>query len=191
MNTTVCIVVGHSRSSKGVRSVSGVSEWDYNDKVADHLRDKMLRQNVSTVKLHRETTISELVSRIKKVNPVVVVELHFNSVESPQANGAETLYLASNEKGRQLAVMVQRRTIEILKNRDRGVLPISKGGRGFGLLSGVDPIPAIITEPFFGSNPTEWHNFHARWGDVADTVYHGVMDYLLIFHPKTVPLKST
>jgi N-acetylmuramoyl-L-alanine amidase len=97
---------------------------------------------------------------IKFVNGLKVdfaLELHFNAAENPQAHGCEMLFWHRSEKSRLFASALQGAVVTALQTRDRGIKPIVQGGRGAPFLNRTT-MPAVIAEPFFGSNFMEMQN---------------------------------
>jgi hypothetical protein len=89
----------------------------------------------------------------------LAVELHFNAA-SATANGHEWLHWPGSANGRRLATQMHLAMGEAFPGiRARGVkTPIA--GRGDGFLRWT-PCPAVIAEPFFGSNRADWR--HVGW----------------------------
>ena len=81
------------------------------------------------------------------------MEMHFNAFNAT-ATGTETLHWHRSARGKHFASIVQRHMLIALKLKDRGVKPIAEDGRG-GWFLGRTAMPAVIAEPFFGSNPIE------------------------------------
>ena len=87
----------------------------------------------------------------------VAIELHFNSA-SPTASGCEMLYYHNSTQGKRLATMLQREVIVEYNTKNRGIKPMQRFSRGGGFLVKTKG-PAVICEPFFGSNEREWRMF--------------------------------
>lgn len=163
MKIAVCI--GHSRAGdNGAVSVTGVSEWAYN-KIVGELLCGLLRENGHNVVMVSryegngyEAAMSWLGGRLRQLRIDVAVELHFNSAHA-QARGHEWLYWQGSSKGKALADW-----FDAVFDQDyptlpsRGVLPRGRSNRG-ALFLRLTPCPAVILEPFFGSNTTDWGMF--------------------------------
>ncbi len=163
MKIAVCI--GHSRrGDDGAVSVSGVSEWAFNNQVGDLLCAELRGRGheEEKVALYESSGYEEAMSwlgrRLRQSRPDVAVELHFNSAHA-QARGHEWLYWQGSAKGKALADW-----FDAVFDQDyptlpsRGVLPRGRSDRG-ALFLRLTPCPAVICEPFFGSNATDWRMF--------------------------------
>lgn len=125
-------------------------EQKYNSKVAEYLRNKYpadydIYYHTINGYTMRQTALSNLAN---KLNYKAVAELHFNSFNQ-LAQGTETLYFHSSAKGKQYAQIVQNEITKEYGLFDRGIKPISKGGRGYAFLQKMKAV-ALIIEPFFG-----------------------------------------
>ena len=153
----IAFVIGHHKKSKGALAKHfNLREWDFYNEVVKELG------NVNV--FHHDENISGYNTRIKntakKVNKVdfdLVIELHFNRVSDPRANGCETLYYFASKKGKQYALKFS----EILtretgiKSRNGGLKALSnKNDRGFASVY-YTKAPTIMLEPFFGSNESD------------------------------------
>jgi N-acetylmuramoyl-L-alanine amidase len=103
----------------------------------------------------------------------LAVELHFNSDASPSANGHEWLYWPGSIKGRLAATELHLAMCRDFPGiRPRGV-KVPPDGRGTAFLRET-PCPAVIAEPFFGSNPRDWAAVRARPEKLAATLAAGL-----------------
>lgn len=150
------IVVGHNSEAKGARGKSpiGEHEFTYNDRIADQMV-RLARGPLTAKKFHRQKSssysreIDAVYAEVDEYGADVSVELHFNAA-SATATGTETL--SSGSSGSlALAKSVQDSMLATLGLRDRGVKILGKGDRGGRSLHAGRP-PAILVEPFFGSN---------------------------------------
>jgi N-acetylmuramoyl-L-alanine amidase len=179
----VAISIGHTRAAQGAVSVGGVTEFAYNTVVAQHLKRRLIAAGVGVVVvLERDRLgIHDVVRRAKTARADVGIELHFNSNEDPTANGIETLYASSLSKG--LAQDVQRRMVEVLRLRDRGLVKRDTG-RGSTYLVEMEKagIPAVLPEPFFGSSARDWSRVHDAHAEIASALSAGIGDWLHARH---------
>lgn len=178
----VAICVGHSRSNdSGARSVGGMSEWEYNNAVAIFLNEKLKMQGIASevVNSYPFKTYSKSMSwlRERTWGFDCVIELHFNSYSSTAAKGFEYLYCHSSEAGEQLAQeFLDQHSTTIPAQTNRGVKPIQIGDRGWGFVSKTRP-PAVICEPFFGSNPGEWVLYDGNQEQLAEVYTEALVNY--------------
>ena len=158
----VAIIVGHTPDSPGAVSIEGVSEFVYNNPLADRLV-KILRLrgfDVEKVLRGRPNQYSKLPAKVNRLRfgngggADIAVSLHFNAA-SFTASGTEMLYWYSSVKSRRLAALLQEEVINTLHTRDRGIKPRTSRDRGAHLLRKTS-MPCVIVEPFFGSNNEDW-----------------------------------
>lgn len=183
----VAICVGHSRDGdKGAYSIGGVSEWDYNSKVAVLLARKLRASGLDPVvvkvypKRAYSAAIRWLSSFVRDHNIDIALELHFNSA-SPSAQGFEYLYWHTSKEGLSLAscLMASHRSAKP-DSVNRGVKAINQG-RGSYLLRKLH-CPVVICEPFFGSNRNDWQTYEHSHDTVASIYSQGINRY---FESKT------
>lgn len=180
----VAICVGHSRSGdNGAVSTDGVSEWVYNNKVANHLKLSLQAQGISCFVLNKYeggsygSAMSWLVRELKSRKATVAIELHFNAA-TPKAHGYEYLHFSTSSKSKLLAdELLKAHTSARKYQTSRGVKPKKKGARGSGFLSRTH-CPAVIVEPFFGSNVAEWKNWKNSQKDLAAIYHKGIVNYI-------------
>lgn len=167
----VAICVGHSRKGdNGASSVSGASEWTYNQKVAEILRMELEKNNINSVVFSTyggqgyTGAMMWLCAQLELLKVDFAVELHFNCSDKPTAKGFEFLYWKTSKKGQVIANTFQ----QVFKKRfpnnaDRGTKGLSKEDRG-GLFTRLPSMPCVILEPFFGSNTIECSMFEGEDG---------------------------
>lgn len=183
----VAIGVGHSRiGDTGARSVGGVSEWVYNDSVAHHLKTKLEQRGIrATVFKHYPkksygSAMRWLAKAIKSAGCDICIELHFNSA-SQGAAGFEYLFLNGSMDGRRLAKSIHfSHSSHYITQKDRGVKPLVYGDNGHAFVKKT-PVPAVICEPFFGSNFGEWNTFQNATKELATVYANGIEDYFELF----------
>tara|TARA_Y100000996_G_scaffold415483_1_gene410491 strand:+ start:7147 stop:7824 length:678 start_codon:yes stop_codon:yes gene_type:complete len=177
------ICVGHSRpNDAGALSVSGVNEWLYNVRVAALLKQHLNDAGISSL-IYDEYEGSTYGSAMRWVSQqmsadgvTVAIELHFNSA-SPSASGCEMLYYHRSTEGKRLASNLQTSVIVEYNTKNRGIKPMQKFSRGGGFLVKTK-CPAVICEPFFGSNEREWSMFSSSRNLLAETYARGIKNFL-------------
>ena len=178
----VAICVGHSRiNDSGARSVGGVTEWAYNNQVAEDLKKKLKARAIASevVNDYPFKSYSKSMRWLgeKTWGFDVAIELHFNSYSSSSAKGYEYLYYHKSKQGRLLAQCFRdAHAIGVPAQHNRGIKGITIGQRGFGFLSKTKPT-SVICEPFFGSNPTEWVLFDGNEDQLADIYADALQKY--------------
>lgn len=158
----VAIVIGHTEQAKGATSPVVEQEWDYNKKVAEQL--VLLNPKRYKVFYHKQVGkydyYKQQVATMTLVNKEdfdLVIELHYNSFNAV-SNGTETLYYKGSKKGEKYAEIFTKVITEDFGTKNRGNKGITKGTNGYWALA-LPKAPALILEPFFGSNPLESDKF--------------------------------
>lgn len=165
------ICVGHSRKGdSGASSLSGASEWTYNQKVAEILRLELEKNNINSVVFTKYDgtgytgAMTWLAAQLGLLKVDFAVELHFNSADTGAARGFEFLYWRTSKKGQAIASVFQQTfKKKFPMNLSRGTKGLSKEDRG-GLFVRLPSMPCVILEPFFGSNTREWEIFGSEYG---------------------------
>lgn len=165
------ICVGHSRKGdSGASSASGASEWTYNQKVAEILRLELEKNNINSVVFTKYDgtgytgAMMWLCAQLGLLKVDFAVELHFNCADTGAARGFEFLYWRTSKKGQAIASVFQQTfKNKFPENLSRGSKGLSKEDRG-GLFVRLPSMPAVILEPFFGSNTREWEIFGSEYG---------------------------
>lgn len=154
----VAIIVGHNAKLSGHDALGSIipSEYVFNGAIAEAMVG--ISKNIPTleIKVFRRVYLGSYGAEIKKVYKEVddfgadiSIELHFNAY-SAKSNGTETLSSGS-KKSLALAHFFQSSMLSELGLVDRGVKVRSRSELGGGALH-AGRAPAILVEPFFGSN---------------------------------------
>lgn len=155
----VAVVVGHTTGAdKGAYSpYLNSSEQPFNLKVANALRDidpssYDVYQHSLQSYYDREKVLAD---KVNKGNYDLVVELHFNAA-SPAANGTECCYYFNSKKGKlaasTIAAGISYHYGTALRGDNGARALVNKNDRGYWFVY-LPKAPAVIIEPFFGSNP--------------------------------------
>ena len=170
----LAVVVGHNKTAQGAVSVDGTSEFVWNSTLAQLIKDispKQVEIFFRTPGGGYSREIDRVYSEVDTYAPDVSVELHFNGSASPTASGCLTLSSGS-KKSLKLAQSIQAQTLKVLENRNRGIEVRQKNDRG-GRSLWAGRAPAVMTEPFFGSNQEDWRKANARIDQLAEAVFLG------------------
>lgn len=177
---TVAICVGHSRAGdRGAVAVDGYNEHSFNSDVAKLLKGALSTEYEAVVfdkyaGAGYATAMADVAAKCHSVKAAIAIELHFNSA-GPVANGHEWLYWHSSANGRELASAFDTEfTKAFPHSRKRGIKPINAASRGSLFLKGT-PCPALICEPFFGSNKAE-SAYYANHKATLAAVYAAAID---------------
>ena len=173
MARRIAIVIGHNSKAPGAIRVSdGVSEYVWNSRLADEIQNL----NPTTVRVFRRKPNPSYTAEIRLVyaevdawSAEVSCELHFNAFTAA-STGTETLYATS--AGKKVAMAVQAQMVSALGLKDRGLVHRASGRGSESLLAGK--APAILVEPYFGSNPTDCARADENFVTLARAIYAGL-----------------
>lgn len=154
----IALVIGHNSKAQGaIRITDKRTEYDFNEQLARAI----MAVSPQHFKIFKRTAgageIARCYGQISGLEFGGTLELHFNSHGNTTATGTETL-TSGTTKSLRFAKAVQAAMVGALGLRDRGLITMGKdapaGSRGkASLWAGVPP--AILIEPFFGSNPSD------------------------------------
>jgi N-acetylmuramoyl-L-alanine amidase len=156
MGMRVAVVVGHNERAPGAYALEpiGMCEYPWNLLVAHAMVDRASAHGLDA-RFFLRTPEGGYTAEVRRVYREVdawgaecSIELHFNAA-GPSATGTETLH-SGGARSRRLAGHVQAQMLARLKLRDRGLLERRTGRGSLSLMAGR--APAILVEPFFGSN---------------------------------------
>ena len=181
----IALCIGHSRQVKGqpeggAYSVDGVNEHQYWSTVAPMIEGELAAAGVPSVIVdHYQGTgygsaMRWLAGRLRELDAAAAIELHFNSA-SPRATGHEWLYWHSSRLGRLLALSLDESFSDefVAGMHARGAKPRTAGHRGAEFLR-LTHCPAVIAEPFFASNATDWRIAVEHRERVAEAIAAGI-----------------
>lgn len=161
----VAIIIGHSFDSQGASSPYGIPpEWTYNLYVAtllpiEHQGIKIDWYFYDDFNNGYNNTVINKSKEINKKGYDAVLELHYNSFYNRQANGTEACYYVDSKNGKMLADAFCSNVSDAFGTFNRGAKPLSGfNDRGFASVYYYSP-PAIICEPFFGTNKLDCERF--------------------------------
>ena len=189
----VAVVVGHNTRERGAFALAPISEHEFtfNTRIADRMVEMTAASSLELKKFHRRYVgsytreIEEVYGQVEDWGAETSIELHFNSY-TPSSHGTETLSSGST-KSRLLATAIQESMVETLNLRDRGVKFRSREERGGKSLHAASP-PAILVEPFFGSNQADVNRAaELTTDDFSEMYLKGLRRYLNIAEPDIDP----
>ena len=176
----IALCVGHSRQGdSGAASVDGTVEYDYNCDLA-YLIYKKIREETRVYNSYEgggyTTAMRWLAKKLKEDGVKFAVELHFNAA-SPSATGHEWLYWHSSQNGRLLARSLRDSMEDAFTDfTSRGIKARGKGSRGAAFLR-MTHCPAVIAEPFFGTNEMDWDLATNHMEGMAHAIAGGLVLY--------------
>jgi N-acetylmuramoyl-L-alanine amidase len=166
MSNKVGIIVGHNSSSKGAVNYLGVSEFDFNYKVAVMCCEHLKKLDIIGTVINRpagkgySAEVAEVAQKCKTLGITKSLELHFNSGEGKPL-GCEGLVPESTTKeDNDFAKIITDLLNERLGIKERGidgVKTIQRSDRGGGMLYGLkdNGITCVIVEPCFSNKSEE------------------------------------
>lgn len=168
--STVCYIVGHTALAGGAYSNSLLAyEYHYWKEVATIIkRNATMRRAFNVHVFTRDKSTERAYKDALAESPDLIVELHFNAGGGPAATGIETLCIGdmTSKNGKAAAAFsryIQQGTGLALRQSGSGVKRVYDGDRGFANLALAGDRPAILIEPFFGTNTSDC----AHWSDYA------------------------
>jgi N-acetylmuramoyl-L-alanine amidase len=155
-------------------------EWNFNVELARVMAEVLHDRHGITSEIisHYEgagysAAMHWLAARLKALNVKAAVELHFNSSANRQARGHEWLYWHASARGRNLANWLSAaysRAHPLCPAR--GAKPV-ENDRGGEFLRRTH-CPAVICEPFFGTNATDWNFVRKNVRTIAAAMASGI-----------------
>jgi len=183
----IALSVGHSRRINGRYDGGaysphlGKNERDFNMEVATYTHSLLESAGVESRIVSEyagrgyTTAMMDAARQIEAMGATLAVEFHFNSA-TPSANGHEWLYWHSSKGGKKLAQAFHDRfTQDFPTIKARGVKPLNSSSRGAQFVR-LTHCPAIILEPFFGSNESDCRTITARC--LASAYTGAILNYL-------------
>lgn len=174
----IALVVGHNAVARGaVRVGDGISEHEW---CGDLARRIAAHAPGSYHIIHRVPGTGEIARAYAQVDALgaeASVELHFNAAENAAATGTETL-TSGTPASLALARRLQAAIVDVLGLRDRGLIEIGRdsGRRGAASLW-AGRAPAVLIEPYFGSNRGDCAVVDGRLGELARAIHEACMGW--------------
>jgi N-acetylmuramoyl-L-alanine amidase len=173
------LVVGHNARAQGaVRVTDGRTEFDWCGDLAaaiaafDPARYVVLRRRAQG---GYNAEIREVYAQADARNVAATVELHFNG-GGVGATGTETL-TSGTARSRGMALLVQAGMVRALGLRDRGLLVRGRLDRG-GASLWAGRAPAVMIEPYFGSNPRDCAAADRAFAQLAREIHGACMEFV-------------
>lgn len=185
----IALCVGHSRYIEdriegGAVSVAGdngfaQNEWGYNQGLALLIETHLKAEGYEVLlwKDYDGNTYGQamrwLAKQIGESGADCAIELHFNAA-APAANGHEWLFWRHSDESRLLAYAINTAFVrQVPSIKQRGIKPLYEKSRGASFCR-LTPCPAVIAEPFFGTNPGDWRVATERKEDIAKSIADGI-----------------
>lgn len=159
------LVVGHKPDKAGACNKKyRICEFELTNNLVDSIMES-LRDSVDPdggielIKVLRKR-YGDLPFEINNLNPDFIVSFHANAFDE-KVSGTETLYCYGSSRGEKVAKTFQRNMVTALELPDRGIIPKREKERGGHLLRYTEA-PAVILEPFFIDNDSDFEKFRFK-----------------------------
>jgi N-acetylmuramoyl-L-alanine amidase len=172
----LAIIVGHTKKDGGsVMAHGGMSEYDYNLKVAINMQLMQGAYGIRTQVITRDGIwLRGAYAKAVFFGADVIVELHFNSDESKDAQGSLVL-VSEDYEDHPFAKILQKNMLALFGGKDRGIVVPEKEDRGYTNIN--RPTPYFLLEPFFGSNVDQCKFALDNIIKYAATIHDAVMEF--------------
>lgn len=148
-------------------------ERDINRRIGRGIASR-LRVAGHSVKVFQQTNNVKQVSARENAGQYdLFVSIHCNASTKPEANGTETLYYPTSEKGKTAAALIQKELIAGVGLRDRGIKP-----RADLHVLRCTKAPAVLVELAFISNEDEENLLIKKPALFSKAVAAGIKQYL-------------
>lgn len=184
INKKVAIVIGHNKNT-GARAHDGSDEWTTRSLVAQSLQDFLRTYGVESKIFIRNGAVSygaamrEHGRNIDAYGADLAIELHFNASSNPEATGTEFIVCSKStaKVAKNIAYIWGKFYPDLPLRHDEGVL-IRTSGLGVGFCR-APKAPAIIYEPCFASNASDWALIKGQHKREAQVLGLGIVEALL------------
>lgn len=180
----IALCVGHSRpGDSGAESVGGVSEHAFNSRIAAKVASTLTASGMACTVVTAyqgsgyTSAMKWLAEKLRTCKATVALELHFNASDNAAASGHEWLHWHASSQGRALATAIEARMVQAFPMLPRrGVKGIGSKDRG-GEFARLTPCPAVLCEPFFGSNKSDWQLISTHQDRYAKVLADALCDW--------------
>lgn len=151
----VAIIVGHTEKEPGamMNHTPTCSEYDYNKAIAKNCEFLGGTYGIDIKVLYRDGIyLQGAYLKAQEWGAEIVLELHLNSVESPEPEGAEIL-CSNQHKSHKLPEIMLPKMVKLFGGVDRGTIIPGVEDRGYTNVN--RSIPYFLIEPLFCSNPEQ------------------------------------
>jgi stage II sporulation protein D len=174
----IAVDPGHGGNSSGAVGPNGVKEKDVVLDISLRLAKKLSKHGAVVILTRADDSAVTLQNRVATANQAkagLFISIHINGHENPDAHGTETYHYPGSTPGQTFAGIIQKKLIEILGRRNRGV----KTARFYVLR--YTAMPSILAEAAFITNREEEKLlsdavFREK---TADALLAGIIEYIL------------
>lgn len=169
----VLINAGHGGLDCGAVGKNGLKEAHVNANVALKVQSYLKDRGIDSVVFQQTKSLNEVIDLERKGNFDIGISIHCNAATDRTANGVETLYYPTSEKGKELAGYIQKELIKITGLKDRGI----KERSDLGFLR-LTKRPCVLVECAFISNEKEEQMLKNNYAVFAQGIVKGVDKWL-------------
>jgi N-acetylmuramoyl-L-alanine amidase len=193
---TIAISAGHNQGT-GAVAMNGEGEWIWNTVVIRYFEKLMKEAGHKVIVYHRDESLSygkamrKLAQQIKGNECDLALELHFNHASTARAKGYEFLHWWGSKRSEFLAQCLGfsfggKFSTMTRRGQNKGARSVwyhrwneakAYSGRGGAYLFKTH-CPAVICEPFFGSNYADCERVQSSPKKYAESLVEGVVNYL-------------
>jgi N-acetylmuramoyl-L-alanine amidase len=153
----IAILVGHGAGDSGAICWNKMEEHEYNKKASSIILDQVKNKELK-VFFKTKNGWGSTYAQVALFHPDICIEMHLNAATGT-AYGCEVLI--TSESARSIGELFASRFCEKFQRRIRGskgIKWLKSGDRGFGNVYAASKVSkkAILIEPFFCDNKTEW-----------------------------------
>jgi N-acetylmuramoyl-L-alanine amidase len=145
----VALVVGHPKNKGAFNKNLNVSEWSYNNEIAD-LIIASNDTDINFVKEIRSIPLRQFTKYLNSKDYDLILSLHLNSSTNKIANRTEVYHYCNSQKGKELATILLD-TVSKELDMPKGKLNAYEPVCNYPILRFTKPV-TVLLEPFFMSN---------------------------------------
>ncbi len=195
LNKKIIVDAGHGGFDGGAVASDGTNEKDINLSIALSLGEMLYSCGYDVIYTRTVDTgtednsnetiskrkVSDLNNRLAVMNEnsdAIFVSIHLNKFTATSVNGAQVFYSPNHKKSYDLGESIQSNIVSLLQNSNKRV--VKKSDSSTFLLKKA-PIPAVIVECGFISNPNELDLLKKEeyQKKMAFAVFCGIEDYII------------
>lgn len=189
---TVIVDAGHGGFDGGA-VMGDVLEKDINLKIANSLSN-MLRASgfkvictrtddsstesdpTATIAARKRSDLNNRLQILKNNPDAILISIHLNKFSSPSAKGAQMFYSPKSNDAKRLAEVLKESVKDLLQKENHRTV---KAGTKSTFLLYYSPVPAVIAECGFMSNPEEFQKLQTTeyQKQMAFAVFSGILKY--------------
>lgn len=169
----ILINAGHSLTGADHGAIGKNGLWEAKANANIALLVKKYLKGIDSVIFQQDKSLNEVIKFANANDFDFAISIHCNASTSREANGVETLYYPTSEKGKELSNCIQNELVKITQLRDRGIKP--RGDLAF--LKKIKCV-SVLVECAFISNPKEEQMLKNDYSLFAQGIVKGILGYI-------------